>query len=105
MELYNVTNIETFAFLFRRPQFKFDQRDKDSDIPGKMFMHGSNLILKTAEPQGGCNGVAGLFNAGPGETGALQYSTTRKINAMGIRIANKKTFFFNKVGIEKRKGF
>jgi len=102
---FNILNIKTFNIDFYASHYRYSQRDKNWDIPGNLFIRGNELILKTEAPHGGCNSVAGLFNGGPGDAGVVQYSKRKKINAIGIGVVNKKTFFFDKAGSEKRKGF
>lgn len=101
----DVLPMKTFDFVPYKDKFSYAQRDPRAEIDGTLYLHDKEIALKTDSPHGGCQSAAGLFNATPGERGASQYSATRQFDAVGIAVSMKKTYFYEKPGVGKRRQY
>jgi hypothetical protein len=101
----DVLPMKTFDFVPHKSTFSYAQRDPRAEIDGTLYLHDEELALKTERPHGGCQSAAGLFNAAPGERGASQYSATKQFEAVGIAVSMKKTYFYERPGMGKRRQY
>ncbi len=85
----------------------FTNRNKDDDIPGRIYISKGEWIVQTDEPHAGCGGAVGSFKEGPNDEYPTRYSIVRQIPAIGIRLVLNKTGLRNKNGnnITERKGY
>ncbi|HWT37296.1 MAG TPA: hypothetical protein VN289_13495 [Paraburkholderia sp.] len=95
----------TFDFPPNKLVFTYGQRDPRFDIPGELYLNGNDLTLRTSQPQPGCMSVAGLFDAAPGERGAMVYSAVNKLDAIGIRVVTKRARVYKAPTDKASKGY
>jgi hypothetical protein len=102
---YSIVDIETFIFDIDSGNYDYAHRVRGFDISGVLYLHENNFILKTARPQAGCMGSAGMFRNSPGERGVIQYNLVNQIPAIGIRLVDKKTYLYRKGDLRERVGY
>jgi hypothetical protein len=101
----DVLHMQTFGFVPFKNTFAYAQRDPRAEITGTLYLRGDEIAIKTDQPQGGCQSAAGLFDAEPGERGASQYSAIKRFDAMGIAVATRKTYFYDRPGAGARRQY
>lgn len=85
----------------------YRNRNKEDDIPGKVFIRNGEWIIQTEESHAGCGGAVGSFDEGPNDDHPTRYAVIKEMPAIGIRLVLKKSKLLIKDGksIKERKGF
>ncbi len=104
-DVYSILDVETYAL--DSTQYHYNQRDKQYDRPGKIYILGDQWIIQTAGEPPGCGGATGFFHLDPYKLDAFRYYVSNRIPAVGIRVATKRTSFYEKRGalFSKRKSY
>jgi len=103
--VYSTLDVVTYAL--DSNQYHYTQRDKQYDMPGKIYIMGDQWIIQTTGEPPGCGGATGFFHLGPYDHDVFRYYVSNEISAVGIRVASKKTSFYERRGVlfSKRKAY
>ncbi len=97
--------IETYSPNLHQASFAYTDRDKLFDVSGYLFVSSEKWVIRTEKPQGACNGIGADFGKSPDDPAATRFKVEKKIEVVGIGIANRKTFFYRQPGAEIEKRF
>jgi hypothetical protein len=103
--VYSILDIA--AYVLNSDQYHYRERDEQYDKVGKVYIMGDQWIIQTTGEPAGCGGSTGFFHLDPYEHDAFRYYVRKKVPAIGIRVASRRTFFYDNQGIQfiKRKGY
>lgn len=85
----------------------FEGRLKGYDIDSTLYRDDDEWIIRTSRPQAGCANAMGVFEFDPLDNRAEGYTVSKRIPAIGIRLVNSKTLFYDLRGgrFVARKGY
>ncbi|CAM2150134.1 hypothetical protein ABLT15_25300 [Paraburkholderia tropica] len=90
----SIFKIATFMAIPNSGRFKYEQRDPRADIGGRLYVTANKIAITTDSTHGGCLGVAGFFDAPPGQRGVIEFSQENKMEATGIFVIGKRVLLF-----------
>lgn len=95
------------SFSLDAGKYGYENRNRDYDIPGKIFVKNSDWIIQTKDSPPGCGGAMGSFLNGPEDLHPTRYTEVEQVPAIAIRTVTRKTFLFDKKGkiFSSRKGY
>ncbi|WP_321929961.1 hypothetical protein [Paraburkholderia guartelaensis] len=107
MDGYSRQKINTFGLNYEENRFAFDDRPGNSDISGYIYKKDSAWVISTDEEPGGCGFEVGGFMHLPQDQSTNTYTAKKSIPAIGVRVVNKKTYFYDKSGEDfaRRSGY
>ncbi|HDR9485241.1 TPA: hypothetical protein QDB99_004505 [Burkholderia aenigmatica] len=88
-------NIKMLTFLPGEKSMKFPDRDKFFDVPANLYRRDDEWVIKTDTGQAGCENDTGTFTFDVNFIGAVHYFEEKKISALGIRIINRRSTFYD----------
>lgn len=100
-----VLKVKTFDFVPHKHAFSYAQRDPRASIDGVLYTSKDGVVLKTDRPHGGCMSAAGGFDALPGTRGAAQFEPVKRLDAIGIGVVIRKSFFYQQAGKGKQQQY
>ncbi|WP_353556567.1 hypothetical protein [Paraburkholderia terrae] len=105
VDTYSATRLQTF--IPGDDSLYFENRLKDYDIEGTLYRDGDEWVIRTSRPQAGCANAMGIFEFDPSDIRAETYAVSKRIPAIGIRLVNSKTSFYDLRGGQffARKGY
>jgi hypothetical protein len=83
------------TFLPDNKSLLFSNRHKDFDIDGVLYRRDDEWVIKTSRTQAGCGNAEGVFEFDPGDLRSVSYFVKNKVPAVGIRLIEEKTNFYN----------
>lgn len=87
---------EIFTFVPKGDDFKFSNRERSFDMKGQVYRRDDTWIIRTNEGQAGCENGLGAFVSPPADkVGGEMFSVTKRISAIGVRLVNRKSFFYD----------
>ncbi|AMO97767.1 hypothetical protein CFter6_5197 [Collimonas fungivorans] len=95
------------SFSLDAGKYGYENRNKDYDISGKIFIKNSDWIIQTTDSPPGCGGAVGSFLKGPEDSHPTSYTEVEEVPAIAIRTVIRKTFLFDKKGnvFSRRRGY
>ncbi len=90
---YIATPLLTFVLGEKSPSFA--NRNKAFDIKANLYRRDDEWVIQTEAGQAGCENAAGTFTFGPKDYRSVSYRVTQQVPAIGIRIAKRKTIFYD----------
>ena len=102
-----ISGIGINSFSLDAGKYGYESRNKEYNIPGKIFIKDSDWIIQTEDSPPGCGGAAGSFLKGPEDAHPTRYTEVEEVPAIAIRTVTRKTFLFDKKGnvLSRRKGY
>ncbi|REE23499.1 hypothetical protein B0G71_6755 [Paraburkholderia sp. BL27I4N3] len=101
---YRTTEIKTFVLAGKN--YRYENRSRDFDIQGEIFVKGKEWVIRTSKNQAGCNNSTGVFRYTPLDREAARYAVKNVLPALSIKVVKGKTFFKNNdASLVKNRGF
>lgn len=95
---YLKQRINTFELNYGNNKLAFNNKPTNSDSRGHIYIKDSTWVISTDEEPGGCGFQVGGFMHPPQDQSTNTYVTEKSIPAMGIRVINRKSYFYDKNG-------
>ncbi|WP_434112961.1 hypothetical protein [Paraburkholderia caffeinilytica] len=90
------SEVRILTFVSRVSDFTFAGRDRSFDIDGVLYKRDATWLIRTDVGQAGCENALGAFVSYPRDkVGGEIFAVQKRIPATGIRLANRKSFFYD----------
>lgn len=95
VDVDDYTDTPLLTFVIGEKSASFSNRQKVFDIKADLYRRDDEWIVQTASGQAGCENAVGSFIFSPKDYRSVTYRVTKKMPAIGIRIARSKMTLYD----------